>query len=222
MQTLFVVKIFKFLVVKGMSISFMSKSFPCLSSKVLSMPPSKIWPTSHKMCSQEETFHCYGNKRIKNKVACLENWLESRRNLRLTCYHLEYGPDCEAKFFLSQDLSSRSSCPSSLRFSCLYQCPCPPKGSENTDPGLELRMGEHCWLTCTWVWLFSSQRAFPHGALLPSMDAKLCLRFQLWAAKSQIFSAIGEVREMWMKIWFWCLLHGRGLWNTDVLESQDN
>lgn len=66
------------------------------------------------------------------------------------------------------------------------------------------------------------QRALPHRALLASVDAKLCSRFRHWAGKSHIFSAICEVRERWLKIWFWCLLRGRRLWNADVLESQAN
>lgn len=61
-----------------------------------------------------------------------------------------------------------------------------------------------------------------HTALLAWLGAELCSRVQHWAGKAQIFSAIGEVREMWLKIWFQCLLHGRKLWNADVLESQAN
>lgn len=177
----------------------MSKFFPCLSCKVLSMSSSRIRPTFQKVCSKEDPFQCYGNKRIKNKVACLKNWLESRRNLGLTCYHLEYGPSSEAKFFLSQDPFSRLSCPSSLRFSCLYKYPHPPKGSESRSSGPELRMGEPSWLTCTELCCFHLQRAFHTEPCWAWLDEKLCSKFQHRAGKSQIFSAIGEVRQTWLK-----------------------
>lgn len=52
---------------------------------------------------------------------------------------------------------------------------------------------------------FHLHRAFPHRALLAWGAAKLCSRFQHWAAKFQVFSAIGEVREMWLEIWLHCV-----------------
>lgn len=144
--------------------------------------PAKFW-AGHlqksdpylKMFAQMKTLlNIMSSSRIKNTVAYLENFLESR----LTCfYDLQYAswlrgrvPPIQCWGGLVLLTPDSAACINATH---------PLKVNESRGSGLRHRLAEHCWQTCTWTLPFSSAEL--HKAILSWVDAKLCVRFQHWA-----------------------------------------